>query len=59
MNGREVLEVRVQTAAATDIYKAAADHLAANPRLKPLGKGLIVPANGYLVLAADLGNIWH
>ena len=32
VNGREVLEVRVQTAAATDIYKAAADHLAANPR---------------------------
>ena len=56
MNGREVLEVRVQTAAATDIYKAAADHLDANPRLKALDKGLIVPANGYLVLAADLAN---
>ena len=56
VNGREVLEVRVQTAAATDIYKAAADHLDANPRLKLLGKGLIVPANGYLVLAADLAN---
>ena len=56
MNGREVLEVRVQTAAATDIYKAAADQLDANPRLKALGKGLIVPANGYLVLAADLAN---
>ena len=57
VNGREVLEVRVQTAAATDIYKAAAnDHLEANPRLKALDKGLIVPANGYLVLAADLAN---
>ena len=51
VNGREVLEVRVQTAAATDIYKAAADHLEANPRLKALDKGLIVPANGSLVLA--------
>ena len=56
MNGREVLEVRVQTAAATDIYKAAQTQLDANPRLKLLGKGLIVPANGYLVLAADLAN---
>ena len=34
VNGREVLEVRVQTAAATDIYKTAADHRAANPRLQ-------------------------
>ena len=56
MNGREVLEVRVQTAAATDIYKTAQAQLDANPRLKLLGKGLIVPANGYLVLAADLAN---
>ena len=56
MNGREVLEVRVQTAAATDIYLAAQTQLDANPRLKALDKGLIVPANGYLVLAADLAN---
>ena len=56
MNGREVLEVRVQTAAATDIYLAAQTQLDANPRLKLLEKGLIVPANGYLVLAADLAN---
>ena len=56
MNGREVLEVRVQTAAATDIYATAQAHLDANPRLKLLGAGLRVPANGYLVLAADLAN---
>ena len=56
VNGREVLEVRVQTAAATDIYAAAQAQLDANPRLKALGKGLIVPANGYLVLAADLAK---
>ena len=56
VNGREVLEVRVQTAAATDIYLAAQTQLDANPRLKPLEKGLIVPANGSLVLAADLAN---
>ena len=51
LNGREVLEVRVQTAAAADIFKASADHLGANPRLKTLPEAHVVPANGYLVLA--------
>ena len=51
MNGREVLEVRVQTAAAVDIFKASTDHQAANPRLKFLPEKAVVPAGGYLVLA--------
>ena len=51
MNGREVLEVRVQTAAATDIFKPSQDQLDANPRLKALPEKAVVPANGYLVLA--------
>ena len=51
INGREVLEVRVQTAAAVDIYKISADHLAANPSLGLLPEKLVIPANGYLVLA--------
>ena len=51
VNGREVLEVRVQTAATVDIYKISADHLAANPSLGLLPEKLVIPANGYLVLA--------
>ena len=51
-NGREVLEVRVQTAAAVDIFKPTADHLGATPRLKALPEKAVVPANGYLVLTS-------
>ena len=49
---REVLSVPVKTAAAPDIFKATNDHNDANPHLKRLPEKAVVPANGYLVLAA-------
>ena len=51
-DGREVITVTSRgIAAATDIYKATADILAANPNLLALTGKSVIPAGGYLVLA--------
>ena len=54
-DGREVITVTSRDIAdATDIYKATADILAANPNLLALTAKSVIPAGGYLVLATGV-----